>query len=56
MPLNLIIERIALVAMLLVTPSLLNARALADVLFSVTALLFLIDCARTRRWAWVRQG
>jgi hypothetical protein len=56
MPLNLIIERIALVAMLLVTPSLLNARALADVLFSVTALLFLINCARARRWGWVRQG
>jgi hypothetical protein len=56
MPLTLMIERIALVAMLLVTPALLNARALADVLFSVTAMLFLIDCARTRRWAWLRQG
>jgi hypothetical protein len=56
MPLNLIIERIALVAMLLVTPALLNTRALADILFSVTALLFLIDCARTRRWGWLRQG
>ena len=56
MPLNLIIERIALVAMLVVTPALLNARALADILFSVTAVLFLIDCARTRRWTWLRQG
>jgi hypothetical protein len=56
MPLNLMIERVALVAMLLVTPALLNARALADILFSVTAVLFLIDCARTRRWAWLRQG
>jgi hypothetical protein len=56
MPLNLIIERLALVAMLLVTPALLNARALADVLFSVTALLFLVDCARSRRWSWLRQG
>jgi hypothetical protein len=56
MPLNLMLERIALVAMLLVTPSLLNARALADVLFSVTAILFLIHCARTRHWAWLRQG
>ena len=56
MPLTLIIERIALVAMLLVTPALLNTRALADILFSVTALLFLIDCARARRWGWLRQG
>ena len=56
MPLNLIFERIALVAMLLVTPALLDTRALADVLFSVTGLLFLIDCARTRRWGWLRQG
>jgi hypothetical protein len=56
MPLNLMIERVALIAMLLVTPALLNARALADILFSVTAVLFLIDCARTRRWAWLRQG
>ena len=56
MPLNLLIERIALVAMLLVTPSLLNARALADGLFSVTAILFLIHCARTRQWGWLRQG
>jgi hypothetical protein len=56
MPLNLIIRRVALVAMLLVTPSLLNARALADILFSVTAILFLVDCARMRRWGWLRQG
>jgi hypothetical protein len=56
MPLTLIIERLALVAMLLVTPALLNTRGLADVLFSVTALLFLIDCARARRWGWLRQG
>jgi hypothetical protein len=56
MPLNLMIERVALIAMLLVTPALLNARALADILFSVTAVLFLIDCARTRRWSWLRQG
>ncbi|WP_419760718.1 O-antigen ligase family protein [Acidisoma sp.] len=56
MPLNLIIQRIALVAMLLVTPALLNARALADILFSVVALLFLFDCARTGRWRWLRQG
>jgi hypothetical protein len=56
MPLNLLIERIALVAMLLVTPSLLNARALADVLFSVTAILFLIHCARAGYWRWLRQG
>jgi hypothetical protein len=56
MPLNLMLERIALIAMLLVTPSLLNARALADVLFSVTAILFLIHCARTRHWAWLRKG
>jgi hypothetical protein len=55
-PLNLLIERIALVAMLVVTPALLNTRALADALFSVTALLFLIDCARARRWNWLRQG
>jgi hypothetical protein len=56
MPLTLIIERVALVAMLLVTPALLNTRALADILFSSTALLFLIDCARARRWGWLRQG
>jgi hypothetical protein len=56
MPLNRLIECIALAAMLLVTPSLLNARALADVLFSVTAILFLIHCARVRHWAWLRQG
>jgi hypothetical protein len=56
MPLNLVIERIALVAMLLVTPSLLNARALADVLFSVTAILFLIHSSRSRQWGWLRQG
>ena len=56
MPLNLILQRIALVAMLLVTPALLNARALADILFSVVALLFLVDCARAQRWGWLRQG
>ena len=56
MPLKLIMERVALVAMLLVTPALLYTRGVADTLFSVTALLFLIDCARTHHWAWVRQG
>jgi O-Antigen ligase len=56
MPLTLLIERIALVAMLLVTPALLNARALADIFFSVTAILFLVQCARTGRWSWLRQG
>ncbi len=55
-PLNLIIERIALVALLLVTPFLLYTRALADASISVTAILFLVDCARTRRWGWLRQG
>jgi hypothetical protein len=56
MPLNRLIERIALAAMLLVTPALLYTRGLADTLISVTAIVFLIDCARTRRWGWVRQG
>jgi hypothetical protein len=56
MPLSLLLQRAALVAVLLVTPSLLNARALADIFFSVTAILFLVQCARTRQWAWLRQG
>lgn len=56
MPLSLLLERIALVATLVVTPALLNARALADILFSVTAILFLIHAARSRSWGWVRQG
>jgi hypothetical protein len=56
MPLTLIIDRIALAAMLLVTPALLDTRALADALFSVTAILFLVHCARARDWRWLRQG
>jgi hypothetical protein len=56
MPLSLLIERIALVAVLLVTPSLLNARALADILFTLTAILFLVQCGRTRSWSWLREG
>lgn len=50
------IERIALVAMLLVTPGLLEGRALADVFLTVVAILFLIDCAASRRWRWLREG
>lgn len=56
MPLNLLIERVALAAMLLVLPALLYTRGLADTLFSITSILFLIHCGRTRNWAWVRQG
>ncbi len=56
MPLTLLIERAALVAMLLVTPALLYTRGLADTLFSVTSLLFLIHCTRMRSWGWLRQG
>lgn len=56
MPLSLLLQRIALVAVLLVTPALLNARALADIFFSLTALLFLVQCARTGHWSWLRQG
>ncbi|WP_284944961.1 O-antigen ligase family protein [Acidisoma cladoniae] len=51
-----ILDRIALVAMLLVTPALLNAHALADALISLTAVLFLVQCARDGQWRWLRQG
>jgi O-Antigen ligase len=49
-------DRVALVALLLVTPALLNARALADALISVVALLFLLQCAREGHWRWLRLG
>ncbi|WP_459695617.1 O-antigen ligase family protein [Acidisoma sp. C75] len=56
MPLNLLIERMALTLVLLVMPGLLDGRGLADVLMSGTALLFLLDRARSGRWGWLREG
>jgi hypothetical protein len=53
---RLLLDRIALAALLLVTPALLNARALADILISVTALLFLTQCVREGDWRWLRRG
>jgi hypothetical protein len=56
MPLNLLFGRVALVAMLLVTPALLAGRGFADVLMSAIGILFLAQCASTRDWRWLRQG
>lgn len=56
MSLKLLIERLALTTMLLVMPALLQGRALADVLMSITAILFLIHCGLNRQWDWARRG